>query len=104
MVAFFLRFLGIAKIIYQYLVSPQGRIVTTWAANAVDWVHEAASDQTMDKSERFLHVSQRVEAALVASGTYSKAAMPLGVVRKIVELAHGAWQERQAAAPRKLLF
>ena len=95
MKAFLVSLLGIAKIVANWLFSPTGRTVLQWSGKAVAWVHEAAQDPELTKREKFLKVANRVGNELIVAGVFKDGEVPQGMVTKIVEIAHGAWQEEQ---------
>lgn len=95
MKAFLVSLLGIAKIIANWLFSSQGRTVLQWSGKAVTWVHEAAADESLSKADKFKKVAERVTYELLYAGVVQAGSVPQGMVTKIVEIAHGAWQEEQ---------
>lgn len=98
MKALIVKLLGVAGIIAKYLFSKQGKLVMTWAARAVGWV-KAAEDlkdtagEPLKGAAKFQVVGAQVIGALIADGVFPAGSVPEGTVRKIVEMAHGAWLE-----------
>lgn len=95
MKAFLVSLLGIAKIVANWLFSPTGRTVLQWSGKAVAWVHEAGDRKDLSKRQKFDMVAARVTKELLDAGVVKAGAVPQGMVTKIVEIAHGAWQEEQ---------
>ena len=96
-IAFLMRCLGIGKIIATWLTSPQGRLVLDWASRVIPIIKKVGSDDTLKNNQRFQIACNEVEQAMKAAGVDPNL-ITVGAIRKIVETAHGAWQQSTPGA------
>lgn len=95
LISLLMRCLGIGKIIAAWLTSPQGRLVLDWASRVIPVINKVGSDDTLKNQQKFQIACLEVDKAMRAAGVDPEK-ITAGVVRKIVETAHGACQQQSS--------
>ena len=96
-----MSWLGIAKTVAKWVTSDQGKLVLQWAGKSIKWigivenfVHDGTEDP-LTGEQKFNAAKIRIADEMRRAGL-TREQITESFLRKVIESAHGAWEEQQA--------